>query len=43
MDTNDVTAVYDNHSAADDAVKDSQKSGFDIRFSPHCWLNRKLM
>jgi uncharacterized membrane protein len=30
-DTNAVIAVYDNHSAADDAVKELQKSGFDIK------------
>src|ERR1700722_12007349 len=30
-DTNAVIAVYDNHSAAEDAVKELQKSGFDIK------------
>jgi N6-adenosine-specific RNA methylase IME4 len=30
-DTNAVIAAYDNHSAAEDAVKELQKSGFDIR------------
>ena len=30
-DTNVVIAVYDNHSAAEDAVKELQKSGFDIK------------
>jgi len=31
MDTNAVIAVYDNHSAAEDAVKELQKSGFDMK------------
>ena len=30
-DTNAVIAVYDNHSAAEDAVKELQKSGFDMK------------
>jgi hypothetical protein len=30
-DTNAVVAVYDNHSAAEDAVKELQKSGFDMK------------
>jgi uncharacterized membrane protein len=30
-DTNAVIAVYDNHSAAEGAVKDLQKSGFDMK------------
>ena len=30
-DTNAVIAVYDNHSAAEDAVKQLQKSGFDMK------------
>jgi len=30
-DTNAVIAVYDNHSAAEGAVKELQKSGFDIK------------
>ena len=29
--TNAVVAVYDNHSAAEDAVKELQKSGFDMK------------
>src|SRR6201986_5262100 len=29
--TNAVIAVYDNHSAAEDAVKELQKSGFDMK------------
>ena len=30
-DTNAVIAVYDNHSAAEDAVKELQRAGFDIK------------
>ena len=30
-DTNAVIAVYDSHSAAEDAVKELQKSGFDMK------------
>ncbi|MGD0130167.1 MAG: general stress protein [Terriglobia bacterium] len=30
-DTNAVVAVYDSHSAAEDAVKELQKSGFDMK------------
>jgi hypothetical protein len=30
-DTNAVIAVYDNHSAAEDAVKELRKSGFDVK------------
>lgn len=30
-DTNAVIAVYDNHSSAEDAVKELQKSGFDMK------------
>jgi uncharacterized membrane protein len=30
-DTNAVIAAYDNHSAAEDAVKELQKSGFDMK------------
>jgi hypothetical protein len=30
-DTNAVIAVYENHSAAEDAVKELQKSGFDMK------------
>jgi len=30
-DTNAVIGVYDNHSAAEDAVKELQKSGFDMK------------
>jgi len=30
-DTNAVIATYDNHSAAEDAVKELQKSGFDMK------------
>jgi hypothetical protein len=30
-DTNAVIAVYDNHSAAENAVKELQKSGFDMK------------
>jgi len=30
-DTSGVIAVYDNHSAAEDAVKELQKSGFDMK------------
>jgi hypothetical protein len=30
-DTNAAIAVYDNHSEAEDAVKELQKSGFDIK------------
>jgi heat induced stress protein YflT len=30
-DTNAVVAVYENHSAAEDAVKELQKSGFDMK------------
>ncbi|MGA2889727.1 MAG: general stress protein [Terracidiphilus sp.] len=30
-DSNAVIAVYDNHSAAEDAVKELQKSGFDMK------------
>ena len=30
-DTNATIAVYDNHSAAEDAVKELQKSGFDMK------------
>ncbi len=30
-DTNAVIAVYDNHTAAEDAVKELQKSGFDMK------------
>ena len=30
-DTNAVIAVYDNHSAAEEAVKELQKSGFDMK------------
>jgi hypothetical protein len=30
-DTNAVIAVYDNHSAAEDAVKELQRSGFDMK------------
>jgi len=30
-DTNTVVAVYDKHSAAEDAVKELQKSGFDMK------------
>jgi uncharacterized membrane protein len=30
-DTNAVVAVYDTHSAADDAVKELQKAGFDMK------------
>jgi hypothetical protein len=30
-DTNAVIAVYDNHSAAEDAVKELQRAGFDIQ------------
>src|SRR5277367_5814282 len=30
-DTNAVIAVYDNHSTAEDAVKELQKSGFDMK------------
>ena len=30
-DTNAVIAVYDNHSAAEDAVRELQKSGFDMK------------
>lgn len=30
-DTNAVVAVFDNHSAAEDAVKELQKSGFDMK------------
>jgi predicted nucleic acid-binding protein len=30
-DTNAVIAVYDNHSAAEGAVKELQKSGFDMK------------
>ena len=30
-DTNAVIALYDNHSAAEDAVKELQKSGFDMK------------
>jgi uncharacterized membrane protein len=30
-DTNAVVAVYDNHSAAEDAVKELQKSGFNMK------------
>jgi hypothetical protein len=31
MDTNAVIATYDNHSAAESAVKELQKSGFDMK------------
>ena len=31
QDTNAVIAVYDNHSAAEEAVKELQKSGFDMK------------
>jgi len=30
-DTNAVIAVYDNHLAAEEAVKELQKSGFDMK------------
>jgi Heat induced stress protein YflT domain len=30
-DTNAVIAIYDSHSAADNAVKELQKSGFDMK------------
>ena len=30
-DTNAVIAAFDNHSAAEDAVKELQKSGFDMK------------
>jgi hypothetical protein len=30
-DTNAVIAVYDNHSAAEDAVKELHRSGFDMK------------
>ena len=30
-DTNAVIAIYDSHSAADDAVKELQKAGFDMK------------
>jgi hypothetical protein len=45
-DTNAVVAVYDTHAAADDAVKELQKAGFDRsrssshEFRPYCCKRR---